>query len=57
MRPLARFLYGQGYTVAGPLLPGHYTRPEEINRYHWRDWTRAVEDAYRQLAARAASAS
>jgi carboxylesterase len=52
VRPLARFLYEQGYTVAGPLLPGHYTRPEDINRCRWRDWTRSVEDAYRQIAAR-----
>lgn len=52
VRPLARFLHEQGYTVAGPLLPGHYTRPEDLNRCRWRDWTRSVEDAYRQIAAR-----
>jgi len=52
VRPLAQFLYQQGYTVAGPLLPGHFTRPEDANRCRWRDWVRAVEDAYRQVAAR-----
>lgn len=50
--PLARDLYGRGYTVAGPLLPGHKTQPAEINRYGWRDWVQTVEKAYRDLAAR-----
>jgi carboxylesterase len=52
VRPLARFLYEHGYTVAGPLLPGHNTTPEDANRYGWRDWVRNVEIAYRELAAR-----
>jgi carboxylesterase len=52
VRPLARFLCEHGYTVAGPLLPGHNTTPEDANRYGWRDWVRAVEIAYRELAAR-----
>jgi carboxylesterase len=52
VRPLARILHEQGYTVTGPLLPGHNTRPEDANRYRWRDWMQAVEESYRQLAAR-----
>jgi carboxylesterase len=52
VRPLARYLYGHGYTVAGPLLPGHNTTPEDANRFRWRDWVRCVEIAYRKLAAR-----
>ena len=52
VRPLARDLHQQGYTVAGPLLPGHNTQPEDANRYRWRDWVRAVEESYQQLAAR-----
>lgn len=52
VRPLAQFLYGRGYTVAGPLLPGHGTQPADLNRVAWRDWTRAAEEAYRGLAAR-----
>jgi carboxylesterase len=52
VRPLARFLYGRGYTVAGPLLPGHNTTPEDANHYRWRDWVRCVEVAHRELAAR-----
>jgi carboxylesterase len=52
VRPLARFLYAHGYSVAGPLLPGHDTTPEDSNRYRWRDWVRSIEVAYRDLAAR-----
>lgn len=52
VRPLARWLYERGYTIAGPLLPGHNTSPEDANRFHWRDWVRCVEVAYRELAAR-----
>lgn len=52
VRPLAQSLYAAGYTVAGPLLPGHFTQPAEINRYRWRDWARTCETAYRQLASR-----
>ena len=52
VRPLAVELHRQGYAVAGPLLPGHFTHPEDANRYRWRDWVRACEEAYHQLAAR-----
>jgi carboxylesterase len=51
VRPLARVLHRQGYTVAGPLLPGHNTQPEDANRYLWRDWVCAVEESYQQLTA------
>jgi carboxylesterase len=52
IRPLAKSLHGKGYTVAGPLLPGHGTKPEDINRYSWRDWIATAEAAYRQLSSR-----
>ena len=52
VRPLAQDLHRRGYTVSGPLLPGHYTTPEDANRRTWRDWVAAVEAAYRELAAR-----
>ena len=32
VRPLAETLYRQGYTVAGPLLPGHGTDPKDMCR-------------------------
>ena len=52
VRGLACFLHERGYTVLAPLLPGHGTTPEEMNRCRWQDWTAAVEAAYRTLAAR-----
>jgi carboxylesterase len=52
VRPLARYLYGRGYSVCGPLLPGHGAQPAAVNRYTWRDWVRAVEECYRHIAAR-----
>ncbi len=52
VRPLARYLCEHGYTVAGPLLPGHNTYPEDANRYTWRNWTHAIETAYREITAR-----
>jgi carboxylesterase len=50
VRPLAEILLAAGFTVAGPLLPDHYTDPDDLNRVSWRDWTAAVETAYQQLA-------
>ncbi len=52
VRPLAEFLHKQGYTVSGPLLPGHGTTPEEMNRCSWRDWYATIERAYDELKAR-----
>ena len=52
VRPLAKALHARGYTVSGPVLPGHNSYPEEINKYTWRDWVDAVEKAYRELATR-----
>ena len=50
VRLLGRFLHERGYTVSGPLLPGHGTTPQEMNRCRWQDWTNAVEVAYQQIA-------
>ncbi|MBN1993835.1 MAG: alpha/beta fold hydrolase [Anaerolineae bacterium] len=52
VRLLGRFLHRQGYTVAGPLLPGHMTTPQQMNHYRWQDWAGALEAAYQQIAAR-----
>ena len=52
VRPLAKTLHAAGYTVAGPVLPGHNTRPADINRYTWEDWVAAAEESYRELASR-----
>lgn len=52
VRPLAQLLHAQGYTVAGPLLPGHGTTPEDLNRARWQDWYAAVQETYQELARR-----
>ncbi len=52
VRLLGRFLHERGYTVSGPLLPGHGTTPQDMNRCRWQMWTEAFEAAYRDLAAR-----
>lgn len=49
---LARNLHTYGYTVSGPLLPGHGCSPDEMNRCRWGDWVGAMEKAYQALAAR-----
>ncbi len=50
VRPLARVLHSEGYTVAGPLLPGHGTSPYEMNRCLWQEWAATAETAYASLA-------
>src|SRR5512142_3213769 len=52
VRLLARRLHDRGYTIAGPLLPGHGTTPENLNRTRWIDWVQAAEESYRELSAR-----
>ncbi len=42
-------LYARGYSVAGPLLPGHGTRPEDLNQVRWLDWVGAAEQEYLRL--------
>jgi len=52
VRLLASTLHEHGYTVAGPLLPGHGTTPQDCNRHTWQDWYASSEQTYQQLAAR-----
>jgi carboxylesterase len=52
VRLVAKVLHARGYTVAGPLLPGHGTSPQDMNRYCWQDWYAEVEKAYLALATR-----
>lgn len=50
VRLLAQALFASGYSVSGPLLPGHGTTPHDCNRYKWEDWYAALEQGYHQLA-------
>lgn len=49
VRFLAEYLFGEGYTVAGPLLPGHGTQPSDLNRVRWQDWVMTAELWLEQL--------
>lgn len=50
VRQMTEFLHGKGFTVAGPLLPGHGKTVDEMNSVSWQDWVNAVEKLYLQLA-------
>jgi carboxylesterase len=52
MRPVGDYLHQRGLTVSAPLLPGHGTTVEEMNRSKWTDWTTHVEKAYEELLSR-----
>ncbi len=49
---IGEYLHQRGFTVSGPLLPGHGTTIEEINACTWRDWTDHAARAYAELTAR-----
>jgi len=51
VRPLAERLHAAGYSVLAPLLPGHNTRPDDLNRARWQDWIATSESAYIQMKA------
>ena len=49
MRPWAEYLNQRGYTVKVPLLPGHGTKPEDLNHVKWREWPAKVESDLQEL--------
>ena len=49
VRPLAKCLLNEGYTVSGILLPGHGTTAENLSQTHREDWIKASEAAYIEL--------
>lgn len=52
MRLLGDNLHSRGMTVSAPLLPGHGTTVEDMNRSCWRDWTGCAEQALAELRGR-----
>lgn len=52
MRPWAKHLAAQGWTVSLPLLPGHGTHWSDANRTTWRDWYSTIEAAFTDLKAK-----
>ncbi|MEB3368429.1 alpha/beta hydrolase [Saccharopolyspora mangrovi] len=55
MRAWAEHLAEAGHSVRCPLLPGHGTRWQDLNRTTWRDWYGAVEQALDELRDRCRS--
>lgn len=51
IRPWAEHLAALGYAVRVPLLPGHGTTWQQMNRTGWGDWSGAIEQAYADLSA------
>ena len=49
MKPWAWALADQGYAVEVPLLPGHGTRWQDLNRVAWTDWYAEAEAAFDRL--------
>lgn len=52
LRPWAEHLAQAGLSVSLPLLPGHGTRWQDMNRTTWSDWYGAVDLALTDLLAR-----
>jgi carboxylesterase len=52
MRRVGEYLHERGLTISAPLLPGHGTTVEEMNRCGWRDWTDHAEQALADLRSR-----
>ncbi|MCP4421324.1 MAG: alpha/beta fold hydrolase [Chloroflexi bacterium] len=50
VRLLAEKLHSEGYAISAPLLPGHGTKPEDLNKTTWHDWVWTAEKAYHHLA-------
>lgn len=54
MRDLGQFLHRTfGWSVHAPLLPGHGTFPQELNRVRMEDWTRAVQENFEEISRQA----
>ena len=50
VRLIGEKLHQAGYTVAAPLLPGHGTHPDDLNRATWQMWLEKVKNYYEMLA-------
>jgi carboxylesterase len=46
VRQIADHFHRLGYTVSAPLLPGHGTTPEKMNKVQLQDWLETAEQAY-----------
>ncbi|WP_124728342.1 alpha/beta hydrolase [Staphylospora marina] len=49
LRPMGEYFKSRGFTVYAPLLPGHGTSPEDMEKTGWKDWWQAVLDAHDRM--------
>ncbi len=49
MRLIGDYLHHRGITVSAPLLPGHGTYVEDMNRYKWTDWVAHTKHSLEEL--------
>jgi len=49
VRLMAEKLHAAGLTTAAPLLPGHGTHPNDLNRATWNMWLQKVKETYERL--------
>ncbi len=49
LRGLGEKINGLGYTVSGILLPGHGTKPTDLDKIKWEEWFAAVKEEYERL--------
>jgi carboxylesterase len=49
VRGLADYLHLAGHAISAPLLPGHGTRPADLNRVSWQDWLATAEKSLAEL--------
>src|SRR4029077_10616359 len=51
LRRLGEMLAKHGFRCNAPVLPGHGTTPQELERTRWQDWAQCVSDAFEELSA------
>ncbi len=49
LQVMGTVLAGKGYTVKCPLLPGHGTTMDDLEKYTWRDWYDTAVREYTEL--------
>ncbi len=49
VKPLGLAFFNAGYDVFAPLVPGHNTTPEALNKTKYTDWIQAVEKKYQEV--------
>lgn len=52
MIPLGNYLHEKGYAVSCPLLKGHGTHVEDLEKTTWKDWVGSAESALKELKER-----